>query len=195
MCEREVNWIHRWYRCYQETTATRNDSHDGEISTGVLIVRVKLARDSFCDTLQGERYEMSFVQLFEHLKVPDESVTRYESEIRILSFNYLYVSRARIIKWLNYTFVLCMSCILLCLFFKKELFLQSLLMSLWQCIINKGKFFKIYYDILFIVINWFFYGCVAKIILKFQRRIRRNILYLLIFINNVKKYDLLMRIY
>lgn len=122
MCEREVNWIHQWYRCYQETTATRNDSHDGEISTGVLIVRVKLARDSFCDTLQGERYEMSFVQLFEHLKVPDESVTRYESEIRILSFNYLYVSRARIIKWLNYTFVLCMSCILLCLFLKRNYF-------------------------------------------------------------------------
>lgn len=98
MCEREVNWIHRRYRCYQETIATRNDSHDGEISTGVLIVRVKLARDSFCDTLQGECYEMSFVQLFEHLKVPDESVTRHESEIRILSFNYLYVSRVRIVN-------------------------------------------------------------------------------------------------
>lgn len=111
---------------------------------------------------------------------------------------YMLVERELSSDWIILVFdwiifVLCMSCILLCLFFKKELFLQSLLMSLWQCIINKGKFFKIYYDILFVVINWFFYGCVAKIILKFQRRIRRNILYLLIFINNVK--NLLMRIY
>lgn len=84
-----MNWIHRWYRCYQETTATRNASHDGEISAGVLIVRVELARNTFRDTSQGlrclhrgERYEMHFVQSFEHLKVPHESTPRLESEIR-----------------------------------------------------------------------------------------------------------------
>ena len=75
--------------------AACNDSHDGEISAGALIVRVKLfAGDSFRDTLQGLRecYEICFVQPFEHLKVPDENVPRLESEIR--TFFSLFICQA-----------------------------------------------------------------------------------------------------